>query len=67
MRPVDIIRYIDEHNFRLDVRETCLQIWWNETSRKHVEKQLVTSLADLPRLRHFYTPSHGTGQHGELA
>ena len=52
MRPVDIIRYIDEHN-RLDVRNLSADLVERDLS-KHVEKQLVTSLADLPRLRHFY-------------
>ena len=52
MRPVDIIRYIDEHNC-LDVRNLTADLVERDLS-KHVEKQLVTSLADLPRLRHFY-------------
>ncbi|MEL0266482.1 MAG: AAA family ATPase, partial [Candidatus Poseidoniales archaeon] len=52
MRPVDIIRYIDEHNC-LDVRHLSADLVERDLS-KHVEKQLVTSLADLPRLRHFY-------------
>ena len=53
MRPVDIIRYIDEHNC-LDVRNFSADLVERDLS-KHVEKQLVTSLADLPfRLRHFY-------------
>jgi tetratricopeptide (TPR) repeat protein len=52
MRPVDIIRYIDEHN-ALDVRNLSADLIERDLS-KHVEKQLVTSLADLPRLRHFY-------------
>ena len=52
MRPVDIIRYIDEHSC-LDVRNLSADLVERDLS-KHVEKQLVTSLADLPRLRHFY-------------
>lgn len=52
MRPVDIIRYIDEQN-ALDVRNLSADLVERDLS-KHVEKQLVTSLADLPRLRHFY-------------
>ena len=52
MRPVDIIRYIDEHNC-LDVRSLSADLVERDLS-KHVEKQLVTSLADLPRFRHFY-------------
>ena len=52
MRPVDIIRYIDEHNC-LDVRNLSADLVERDLS-KHVEKQLVTSLADLPRLRHSY-------------
>lgn len=52
MRPVDIIRYIDDNNC-LDVRNLSADLVERDLS-KHVEKQLVTSLADLPRLRHFY-------------
>ena len=52
MRPVDIIRYIDDNNC-LDVRNLTADLVERDLS-KHVEKQLVTSLADLPRLRHFY-------------
>ena len=52
MRPVDVIRYIDEHNC-LDVRNLSADLVERDLS-KHVEKQLVTALADLPRLRHFY-------------
>ncbi len=52
MRPVDIIRYMDEQGM-LDVRNLSEELIQRDLS-KHVEKQLVTSLADLPRLRHFY-------------
>ena len=52
LRPVDIIRYIDEQN-SLDLRSLSADLVERDLS-KHVEKQLVTSLADLPRLRHFY-------------
>ena len=52
LRPVDIIRYIDENN-TLDLRNLSADLVERDLS-KHVEKQLVTSLADLPRLRHFY-------------
>ena len=52
MRPVDIIRYMDDQAF-LDVRNLTEELVQRDLS-KHVEKQLVTSLADLPRLRHFY-------------
>ena len=52
LRPVDIIRYMDEHNC-LDLRSLTADLVERDLS-KHVEKQLVTSLADLPRLRHFY-------------
>ena len=64
MRPVDIIRYIDEAQL-----PRCTKLVLNLVERdlsKHVEKQLVTSLADLPPSS-FLRPSHGTGQHGELA
>lgn len=52
MRPVDIIRYMDD-NHTLDLRRLSADLVERDLS-KHVEKQLVTSLADLPRLRHFY-------------
>ena len=52
MRPVDIIRYMDE-NCVLDTRTLSADLVERDLS-KHVEKQLVTSLGDLPRLRHFY-------------
>ncbi|MDA8759728.1 tetratricopeptide repeat protein, partial [Candidatus Poseidonia alphae] len=52
MRPVDVIRYMDE-NGCLDARSLSQDLIERDLS-KHVEKQLVTSLADLPRLRHFY-------------
>ena len=52
MRPVDILRYLDEHGC-LDVRTLSADLVERDLS-KHIEKQLVTSLADLPRLRHFY-------------
>ena len=52
MRPVDIIRYLDDNN-TLDLRLLSADLVERDLS-KQVEKQLVTSLADLPRLRHFY-------------
>ncbi|MDP6234339.1 MAG: tetratricopeptide repeat protein [Candidatus Poseidoniaceae archaeon] len=52
MRPVDIIRYMDD-NCVLDTRSLSADLVERDLS-KHVEKQLVTSLGDLPRLRHFY-------------
>ena len=52
MRPVDIIRYMDD-NCVLDTRTLSADLVERDLS-KHVEKQLVTSLGDLPRLRHFY-------------
>ncbi len=52
MRSVDIIRYMDE-NCILDVRMLSADLIERDLS-KHVEKQLVTALGDLPRLRHFY-------------
>ena len=52
MRPVDIIRYLDD-NLILDARSLSEDLIERDLS-KQVEKQLVTSLGDLPRLRHFY-------------
>ncbi|MDP6864267.1 MAG: tetratricopeptide repeat protein [Candidatus Poseidoniaceae archaeon] len=52
MRPVDIIRYLDDNGV-LDVRTLSAELVERDLS-KHVEKQLVSSLGDLPRLRHFY-------------
>ncbi|MCS5533587.1 MAG: tetratricopeptide repeat protein [Candidatus Poseidoniaceae archaeon] len=52
MRPVDLIRYLDDNGI-LDTRLLSKELVERDLS-KHVEKQLVTSLGDLPRLRHFY-------------
>jgi len=52
MRSVDIIRYMDD-NCVMDSRTLSADLIERDLS-KHVEKQLVTSLGDLPRLRHFY-------------
>ena len=52
MRSVDIIRYMDD-NCALDSRTLSADLIERDLS-KHVEKQLVTALGDLPRLRHFY-------------
>ena len=52
MRPVDVIRYMDDQGI-LDARSLSEDLIERDLS-KHVEKQLVTALADLPRLRHFY-------------
>lgn len=52
MRIVDILRYLDENGV-LDVRNLSPDLIERDLS-KHVEKQLVNSLDDLPRLRHFY-------------
>ena len=52
MRPVDIIRYLDD-NLVLDARSLSEDLIERDLS-KQVEKQLVTSLGDLPRLRHFF-------------
>lgn len=52
MRPVDIIRYLDD-NLILDARSLSEDLIERDLS-KQVEKQLVTSLGDLPRLRHFF-------------
>ena len=52
MRPVDLIRYLDDNGV-LDTRLLSKELVERDLS-KHVEKQLVTALGDLPRLRHFY-------------
>jgi ATP/maltotriose-dependent transcriptional regulator MalT len=52
MRPVDVIRYLDDNGV-LDARSLSAELVERDLS-KHVEKQLVSSLGDLPRLRHFY-------------
>ncbi len=52
MRIVDVVRYIDDNGI-LDARDLSEDIIERDLS-KHVEKQLVTSLEDLPRSRHFY-------------
>jgi len=52
MRPVDVIRYLDDNGI-LDTRTLSADLVERDLS-KHVEKQLVTSLTDLPRVRHFF-------------
>jgi len=52
MRAVDIIRYIDDSG-ALDVRVLTPEIVERDLS-KHIEKQLVNSLSDLPRTGRFY-------------
>jgi len=52
MRPVDVIRYLNDNSV-LDVRSLSSDLVERDLS-KHVEKQLVSSLSDLPRIRHFY-------------
>ena len=52
MRPVDVIRYLDDNGV-MDARTLSEDLIERDLS-KHVEKQLVISLGDLPRLRHFY-------------
>ena len=55
MRPVDVIRYMDGNGV-LDVR--LLSELVERDLSKHVEKQLITSLSDLPRIRHFFGRTH---------
>ena len=52
MRIVDVIRYVDDNGV-LDARDLSEDVIERDLS-KHVEKQLVTSLEDLPRSRYFY-------------
>jgi tetratricopeptide (TPR) repeat protein/DNA-binding MarR family transcriptional regulator len=52
MRPVDVVRYMDDNGV-LDLRGLSAELVDRDLS-KHVEKQLVSSVADLPRLRRFY-------------
>ena len=52
MRPVDVIRYMDDNGV-LDLRGLSADLVDRDLS-KHVEKQLVSTVADLPRLRRFY-------------
>ena len=52
MRPVDVLRYLDDA-FVLDLRSLSEDLVARDLS-KHVEKQLVTVLGDLPRVRHFH-------------
>ena len=56
MRPVDVIRYMDGNGV-LDVRLLSAELVERDLS-KHVEKQLMTSLSDLPRIRHFFGRTH---------
>ncbi|HJL60087.1 MAG TPA: ATP-binding protein, partial [Candidatus Thalassarchaeaceae archaeon] len=52
IRAVDIIRYMDDNGL-VDLRSLNPELIERDLS-KHVEKQLVISLGDLPRLRSFY-------------
>ena len=52
IRAVDIIRYMDDNGL-VDLRSLNPELIERDLS-KHVEKQLVTSLEDLPRIRSFY-------------
>ncbi|HIH82960.1 MAG TPA: tetratricopeptide repeat protein [Candidatus Thalassarchaeaceae archaeon] len=52
IRAVDIIRYMDDNGL-VDLRSLNPELIERDLS-KHVEKQLVLSLGDLPRLRSFY-------------
>jgi ATP/maltotriose-dependent transcriptional regulator MalT len=52
LRAVDVIRYMDD-NGMLDLRTLNEELIQRDLD-KHVEKQLVTSLGDLPRTRSFF-------------
>lgn len=52
LRAVDVLRYTDE-NGMLDLRSLNEELIQRDLD-KHVEKQLVTSLGDLPRTRSFF-------------
>ena len=52
LRSVDVLRYIDD-NGMLDLRTLNEELIQRDLD-KHVEKQLVTSLGDLPRTRAFF-------------
>ncbi len=52
IRSVDILRYMDDNGL-VDFRSLTPDLIERDLA-KHVEKQLVTSLEDLPRLRTFY-------------
>ena len=51
IRPTDVLRYLDD-NGALDLRNLTPDLIERDLS-KHVEKQLVSVLGDLPRMRHF--------------
>ena len=52
IRPVDILRYLDADGV-LDVTKLSPELIERDLT-KRVEKQLTSTLGDLPRLRHFY-------------
>ena len=52
MKSVDVLRYLDDSSI-IDVRGLTADLIERDLS-KRVEKQLISSLADIPRLRHFY-------------
>ena len=52
LRHVDVIRYLDDSG-TIDLSVLSADLIERDLS-KHIEKQLVTSLSDLPRTRRFY-------------
>ena len=52
IRPVDILRYLGDDGV-LDITKLSPELIERDLT-KRVEKQLTSSLGDLPRLRHFY-------------
>jgi len=52
LRAVDVLRYLDDNGL-LDLRTLNEELIQRDLD-KHVEKQLVTSLGDLPRARSFF-------------
>ena len=64
LRHVDILRYLDDSG-TLDLSSLSPDLIERDLS-KHIEKQLVNSLNDLPRLRRFYGRSDEISKMAEI-
>ena len=64
LRHVDILRYLD-HSGTVDLSTLSPDLIERDLS-KHIEKQLVNSLNDLPRTRRFYGRDHEISQMADI-
>ncbi len=64
LRHVDILRYLD-HSGTVDLSTLSPDLIERDLS-KHIEKQLVNSLNDLPRMRRFFGRDHEISQMADI-